>query len=57
MPMNAGHLESMIDLLREWSPAPAGRDGFPEPVLEAISKWLRAHGIPTSGCEMWQACP
>ncbi len=47
MVTNEIHLKSMIDLLCELvsCPSRAGTDS-PEPALEAISKWLRAHGIP-----------
>ena len=44
---NTGHLDSMITLLGELvsRPSRAGVDS-PEPVLQAISDWLRDHAIP-----------
>ncbi len=46
MPVMAGQLDSMIDLLGTLvaCPSRAGEDS-PEPVLQAISVWLTAHGI------------
>lgn len=47
MPANAGHMDAMINLLGELvsRPSRAGVDS-PQPVLEAISAWLRDHDIP-----------
>ena len=47
MPTNADHLDSMIDLLGELVSRPSRAEvDSPESVLQVISGWLRAHGIP-----------